>query len=73
MYSDSYDTSGGCTRVSGVERMLKNIGRGKIHEKFPEIYVSEICGIRDAFFVLLYGVTYWEKCLCITAAIRYKR
>lgn len=36
-------------------------------------YVSEICGIRDAFFVLLYGVTYWEKCLCITAAIRYKR
>lgn len=22
MYSDSYDTSGGCTRVSGVERML---------------------------------------------------
>ena len=27
----------------------KNIGRGKIHEKFPEIYVSEICGIRDAF------------------------
>ena len=31
----------------------KNIGRGKIHEKFPEIYVSEICGIRDAFFVLL--------------------
>ena len=45
----------------------------KANEKFPEIYVSEICGIRDAFFVLLYGVTYWEKCLCITAAIRYKR
>ena len=37
VYSDSYDTSGGCTRVSGVERMLirKNIGRGKIHEKIP--------------------------------------
>ena len=54
----SMTRSGGCTRVSGVERMLiENIGHGKIHEKFPEIYVSEICGIRDAFFVLLYGVT----------------
>lgn len=53
----------------GIERMLirKISDVEKFTKKFPEIYVSEICGIRDAFFVLLYGVTYWEKCLCITA------
>ena len=34
MYSDSYDTSGGCTRVSGVERML--IRKISDVEKFPK-------------------------------------
>ena len=61
MYSDSYDTSGGCTRVSWVGRMLirKISDVEKFHEKFPEIYVSEICGIRDAFF----GASVWSYLL----------
>ena len=75
MYSDSYDTSGGCTRVSGVERML--IRKISDVEKFTKNSRRFMCrrfvGLGMHFFVLLYGVTYWEKCLCITAAIRYKR
>lgn len=52
MYSDSYDTSGGCTRVSGVERML--IRKISDVEKFTKNSRRFMCrrfdGIRDTFF-----------------------